>query len=343
MTVAASDIADALRWGWCALGAVWIVYAWLHRVEYVRVLWGLVGLGALDGALHLLADFVERPASNLPSDFSLYSVVMLSAAGAGLCAACVYARWRGMNLTTVLVAALVVILAGALAGRAQFVWLNWDYYAENMDAIAEVAQGGFALRGALLAGLLALFLFARVTRSAFWQLADAAALGLSLAASIGWYGAHLTHNYYGVALDDALPSAQVFEPLAQTMRGFAFSFVQDLPDAYNVIALRIPVQLMASIFFMTLFFVLLAVARRKKARTHDGSVFVTYLALASAAGLVFGFWRGDATLLWYGLRADQWLDAALLVLALALAGGCQWSARQRARAPQSPFEVIQPA
>lgn len=343
MTVAASEIADALRWVWVIIAAVWIGCAWLYRVPYTRVLRGLVALVALDIALHWLGDFVERPHSNLPSDFSLYSLVTLSAAVAGLCVACAYARWRGMDLTLLLAAAAVCVIAGVVAGRAQYVWLNWNYYTENADVITDFSQGGFALRGALLAGFPALLLFALVTRSSFWQLADAAALGIALASSIGWYGAHLTHFYYGIAIGDALPSANLFAPLAHSVRGFAFQFVQDLPDAYNVIALRIPVQLIASIFYMVLFFIVLAVALREKSRAHDGSAFVTELALASAAGFVFGFWRGDATLLWNGLRADQWIDLALFIFALALAGGRRWFALQRARARQALPKGMQPA
>jgi phosphatidylglycerol:prolipoprotein diacylglycerol transferase len=268
---------------------------------------------------------------------------MLVAALAGLSVASAYARWRGRRVRTIIDAALVCAVAGALAGRAFYVWTNWDYFVENTDAVADLSQGGMSWQGAFIVGLFALLLFALVTRKSFWQLADAAALGLALAASIGWYGAHVTHLYYGIAIDETLPSSNAFEPLAQSARAFAFNFVQDLPDAYNVIALRIPVQWMASIFFMGLFFVLLVIALRESSRAHDGSVFLAYLAAASAAGFVFGFWRGDTTLLWNGLRVDQWLNAAWLVLALALAGGRKWFALQRPRGPQTRGKVIQTA
>ena len=89
MTVSPGDIADVLRWLWLALGVFWIAYAWLHCIPYTRVLLGLASLLALDWLVHAFADFAERPGSNLPSDFSLYSVLVLAAAAAGLGAACV--------------------------------------------------------------------------------------------------------------------------------------------------------------------------------------------------------------------------------------------------------------
>lgn len=341
MTVAASDLADALRWVWLVVGVVWIGYAWLYRVPYRRVFWGLIALGALDWVLHWTADFVERPDSNLPSDFSLYSLGMLAACLAGLGVAFAYGHRRGISINILIAAALVCVAAGALAGRGQYVWSNWDYFVENSDVIGDLTSGGMAWRGALIAGTLALFLFALVTRKPFWQLADAAALGTALALSIGWYTAHLTHLYYGLAIDETLSSGSLLEPLTGTLRAFGFNFVQDLPDSYNVIALRIPVQLMASIFYLLLFFLLLYIALRESSRAHDGSTFIAFLAFTSAAGLLFGFWRGDAAGQWNGLRADQWLDLLLLGCAAALAARRKWFTR--AGGSQTTAGVIQHA
>ena len=343
MTLAASQIADALRWVWLGVGAAWIVYAWRQRIEYRIVLWSLVGLVALDWLVHWIADFVERPNSGLPSDFALYSLMMLSAAAAGLLVACAYARWRGTSLTALSGAALFCIIAGAVAGRAQYVWMNWDYFAENTDLINDLSVGGMSWRGAFIIGLVALILCAFLFRQSFWQLADAAALGLALASSIAWYGAHLTHLYYGISIEAAPPAPGIAAAVTTNVRAFGFNFVQDLPDAYNVIALRIPVQLISSLFFITLFMILLNVALREKSRSHDGSTFLVYLTAASAASFLFGFWRGDATWVWNGLRADQWLDLALLLLALVLGSVRKRAVRQHARATQTALGVMQHA
>lgn len=317
MTVSASELADALRGVWLGLGAAWLGYSWLHRIPYARVFWGVIGLFALDWLAQRAADFVERPDSNLPSDFALYSLGLTAAALAGLGVALAYGRRRGISPQIILAAALLCGAGGAVAGRAQFVWSAWDYFAENTDSIADLATGGMSWRGALLTGCLVLFLFARVTRQSFWRLADAAALGAALAASIGWYTAHLTHLYYGLALDETLPASGIFQFLAQPLRAFGFNFTQDLPDAYNMIALRIPIQLMASLYYLCLFGALLLLTLREK--TRAGDMFIVFLAGAAAGGFLSGFWRGDATIMWNGLRVDQWLDLLTLLGAFALA------------------------
>ena len=344
MTVSSSEIADALRWLWIFCGIVWIGYAWLHRVAYTRGLLGVSALFVLDWLLHAFANFAEQPNSNIPSDFALYSVMMLLAGIVGISAACVYARWRGMNVLRVIDAALLSVIAGGIGGRAYQVLTNWNFYSENTDLILELSHGGFGMRGALLFGFVALLLFSLVSRNSFWRFADAAVIGLSLAQSIGWYGAALTHVYYGIALDAASSSGQVapigiFAPLAHIVRSFGYNFVQDLPDAYNLIAFRIPVQMLACLFFLGLFFFLLIGLRANRI----GSRFTFYVLLASLANFVFGFWRGDETLFWNGLRVDQWVDLLFLLFGIALAVGYFTSGLQRARVQDSTGRTLQHA
>lgn len=315
MSVSLSEIADALRWLWIFCGIVWLAYAWLHRVAYTRALLGVLALVGLDWLLHVFADFAEQPNSNIPSDFALYSVIMLLAGMVGLGAACLFARWRGMNMLTMIDAALVGVIAGGIGGRAYHVWLNWDYYVENPDLITELAHGGFGIRGALVVGFLAVFLFALVTHNSFWKLADAAAIGVTLAQSIGWYGAALTHTHYGIALD-APPPSGMFAALASVIRNFGYNFAQALPDAYNLIAFRIPLQMFAALFFLALFVVLLL---RARANPQSGAVFVAYWIAVSLAHFLFGFWRGEETWVWNTLRIDQWFDLLSLLFALAFA------------------------
>lgn len=338
MTFSISDIADALRWLWLGCSTLWLAYAWLHRIEYRRVLLGIIGLLALDWLLHAFADYAEEPGSNLPSDFACYSVIMLLAASVGLSAAFLYARWRGLRGMTVIDAALVCVIAGSIGGRAYHVWMNWNYYSENRDFITDLAQGGFGIRGALIFGFVALAAFAWVTHNSFWQLGDATVIGLSIAQSIGWYGAYLTHTHYGIALDTPA-SAAPFAPLAQIIRAFGYNFVQDLPDAYNLIAFRIPVQMISALFFFALFLMLFLRARANPKRT--GLLFTDYWLLSSLANFIFGFWRGDETLMWNGLRVDQWIDLLLFAIGLALAGGRILSRLQRERSNFSERRILQ--
>lgn len=359
MTLSLSDIADTLRWLWLAAGVAWVAYAWLHRVDYARAVGVLVALLALDWLLHTLADFGEAPDSGIPSDFSVYSLMILLGAIVGLSAALWYARRIGLNARRVIDAALIVVIAGGIGGRAYQVWTRWGYYgeAENRDFILDLAQGGMGLRGGLILGLIALLIFALITRTPFWQFADVGALGLSIAQSIGWYGAYATHMHYGIPTDAPLAptlNAGVFEPLAELVRSFGSRFATDLPDAYGIIALRVPVQLFASAFYLVLFLVLVRLARQQlqksgfsqrrfvaqKPGLWAGRLFVAYLLLSSLATFLLNFWRGDETLIWNGLRVDQYVDLLGLLIGVILFAVYRWRALDPLRASRMTAQAV---
>ena len=84
MTVDLYDLADALRGLLVLAGLVWIAYAWIRRIEYRSAVLVLAGLVVIDFLAHAFAAFAERPDSNLPTDFSVFSLVILLATGVGL-------------------------------------------------------------------------------------------------------------------------------------------------------------------------------------------------------------------------------------------------------------------
>ncbi len=303
MTVDLNDLAEALR-GLLVLAAVgWMAYAWWGHVAYRRIALGLAALALVDYLAHAFAAYAERPDSNVPTDFSVYSLFILLAALLGLTAACFYGRQVQLPLAMLLDAALVVVLAGAVGARAYHVLSHWDYYAQNLDDITNLAQGGMGLRGAFILGLGALLSFVFLSRTAggsasFWKLADAGAIGLVLAQSIGWYAAQLVGANYGVVSDS---------PLAR-----------DLPDVYGLVAPRMPVQWLATIFFFGLFVALAWTAWRTRPR--EGMIFLTYLIFSALGGWVLGAWRADETLNWNGWRIDQWIDVMWIGVGLVVLG-----------------------
>ncbi len=229
-------------------------------------------------------------------DLPTYSALVWLGAAMGLGIAYLYLRKRArraVSLTIFLDGALFVCAAGWLGARAYHVALNWDYYAARPDEIAQIGLGGLALRGAFIAGLLALALYARARGLRFAKLADASALGLAMGQALGWLGALARGANYGVVSDSQI--------------------AVELPDVYGLIAPRFPLQHFEIGLFAGLFVGLLILALR---RPRAGTLFLAYLLVAAAANFALGFGRGDETVYVGALRVDQLVDLVFVALAL---------------------------
>lgn len=252
-------------------------------------------------------DFFELP---------VYSALVGLGVALGLASAYVYLRFllgsagsatrsrRASAPEIFLDGALIVMAAGWIGARAYHVAMHWDYYSARPEEITAFGLGGLAMRGAFVAGVIALALYAQVRGISFWRLADAAAPGLALGQAIGWVGALVQGANHGIVSDS--PAAI------------------DLADLYGLVEPRFPLQHLEIVMFAFLFVGLIALASRHPRR---GTLFLTYVLVASLANGALGFVRGDETLYLGALRVDQIVDAILVLLA---AVGLLW----RIKAPR---------
>jgi phosphatidylglycerol:prolipoprotein diacylglycerol transferase len=306
-TIDLNDLANALRILLIVAGVVWIAYAWLRRVEYRRAVLGLVGLVIADVMAHAFADWAQRPDSGIPTDFAVYTVMLTLAAISGFGAAYFFARRWGIATNVFLDGAILVTLAGIVGARAYHVAMRWDYYRANPDDILNLAQGGLGMRGALILGLIALVIYARVRHLALGQLLDAGAVGLALGQALGWLGAHYAGVNYGIVSDSV--------------------WAVELADIYGLVEPRYPVQVWASAFFAVLFLALALSAWRM--RGLAGGLFLAYLLAASLGGFASGFIRGDETLYVGDWRADQLVDVDWVAVALIAMGARLMRSQQK--------------
>lgn len=225
-----------------------------------------------------------------------YTVFLDLALLVGLWVAYHLARRYRLPHQRVLDAALWGVVGGLIGARLHFVLANWDYYSVRAGEIAQFWRGGMAFGGGLIAALAAILVYARVTRTPFWDLADPIAPALSLASALGWIGNLLAGSAYGT------PG-----------RGFGSLF---LPDIFGYIEYRFATQVFAAAASLAIFALCWWVLRR---RPWPGAVFAAYLVVTGASQFALEFTRGDDSLLFGGLRLAQWLDAGAAVVGLALA------------------------
>ncbi|NIO71810.1 MAG: hypothetical protein GTN71_22975 [Anaerolineae bacterium] len=268
-----------------------------------------------------------------------YTVLLDVGLVCGLVVACLEGKRRGIAPERIVDAALWAVVAGIAGGRVGYVLANQEYFAENLREAFYIWEGGLAFQGALLFGLLALFLYSAYHKLPFLALADMAALGLALGQVFGWLGCLMSGCAYG------LESHGATSILARLSL--------DLPDIYGIHAPRFATQPLASALSLAIFILLWATRRRwpfgsaqdkpfdpsaelrasfaqdrpsdypfdraqggAQDRPFPGFAFTLYLLLYAGGQFLLEFTRGDEAIYWGPWRVSQWLYLAEAALAL---------------------------
>ena len=192
-------------------------------------------------------------------------------------------------------ALLVVLLVGLVGGRFGFVLWRWDYFQDQPSEAWQIWLGGLSYHAALLAGILALMVWAAVRRRSFYRYAALFAPAFVLVTVFGWAACWLEGCAYG----------------QETVLGLLSA---DLPDEFGVFTVRYQTQLAGILLTLVAF---LFIVWYQKDRPH-GYVFWLALAAVSLAQLLSGLLREDQTLTVGRLRLDTLLNALLVLISLLL-------------------------
>lgn len=166
--------------------------------------------------------------------------------------------------------ALYLLIGGLLVGRLVFVLFNLGYYLQNPLQVLMFQNGGLAIHGSLLGGLVAGYLFSRARKLSLGKLADAVAPGLIMGQAIGRIGCFLNGDSYGKIT--SLPWAVKFQGLD---------------------GLRHPTQLYEAALNLLVFGILWSLRKKEK---FDGYLFLLYLILYSSVRFVVEAFRESQVL-----------------------------------------------
>jgi phosphatidylglycerol---prolipoprotein diacylglyceryl transferase len=191
-------------------------------------------------------------------------------------------RRKELRLTTdhLLDLLLWTVPAAILGARLYYVIFQWDYYGAHPGDIVKLWQGGLAIHGGVLAGILVVYLFARSKKVRFWALTDALAPSLILGQAIGRIGNLTNGDAFGVPT--TLPWGIRFP--ADSPAGMAFPGQATHPSMIYEMILNLAV------------FAFLWSIRKKGHR--DGFLTAMYFILYALARSVVSFTRADS--LWLG-------------------------------------------
>lgn len=91
------------------------------------------------------------------------------------------------------------ILFGLIGARLYYVAFNFDYYKANPLNILKVWEGGLAIHGGILFGLVTIWKYSRKYKVKFLQLLDIVTPGLIIGQAIGRWGNFINQEAHGFA------------------------------------------------------------------------------------------------------------------------------------------------
>ena len=249
---------------------------------------------------------------------TIYWYGLLIVIGAVLAAvfATAEARRRGQDPEHVWNLLTWCLLLGIMGARLYHVFSSpaggftgWDYYRSHPIEIIAFWKGGFrglGIYGASAGGLLAILLYARVSKLNFWRWADIVAPGVLLAQAIGRWGNYINQELYGPPT--TLPWGITIDGLHR------FGPYIDL-NQYPLDIKFHPTFLYESLWNLLGFLLLFWLARRFASRLRDGDIVAIYLLYYSIGRLWVEIFRPDA---WAIAAIPAAQIFALLLMAAAL-------------------------
>ena len=228
--------------------------------------------------------------------FPVYWYGLMIAAGMllGVMLASAREKLYGQEKDTVFNFILWAIPVALVCARIYYVVFTWSEYAPNPMEIFNVRNGGMAIYGGVIGGVITGLIYTRVKKISFGTLADLCAPALALGQAMGRWGNFFNQEAYGAAVESTalqfFPAAVYIEALGQWRYA---TFFYESSWCFLIVAA-------------------LLIAERRHLFHRPGDLFLWYGLTYAAERVVVEGMRSDS--LYLGdIRISQLLSAALLI------------------------------
>ena len=252
-----------------------------------------------------------------------YGLILLSAILFAILTAYFFARQDGRWHSHVLDMGLYCGFAGIIGARLWDVFFfDWDYYQHNLLEIPFVWQGGMAIQGGVVAGMLAGYWYMKKHEIDVWAFADiVAAPALIIGQAIGRMANLMNGDAFGRPTGGDFGILYQPDTLARKVYGNQPLW---------------PAEIWESQLDIVILVLLLGMRTLNHAK---GQVFALYVMLYSALRFGLEFLRGDYVDLTVGLKSAQLSSLIFFFIALAC---FLWTGWQEKKLPFGPWLVPDP-
>ncbi|MBI3630345.1 MAG: prolipoprotein diacylglyceryl transferase [Candidatus Rokubacteria bacterium] len=234
-----------------------------------------------------------------PLTIRWYGILMAAAILVGFWLADREAKREGINPDKLLNAGQWAVIAGLIGARLYEVVFNWDYYGRHLSKIPAVWEGGLAIHGGLILGILVGLWVGRREGLPILRCLDVVAPSLAIGQAIGRWGNFFNEEAFGT-------------PTSLPWKLYVSAQNRPLPFASS--EYFHPTFLYESLWDLGVFVALIALRRRLVGRS--GAVFFVYIGLYSVGRFLIESIRLDS--FWLGpFRVPQLASVAGVGLAVA--------------------------
>ena len=228
------------------------------------------------------------------------------------------AKRTGQNPDTYLDFIIYAMIIAIIGARLYYVIFSWDFYSQHPEKIFAIREGGLAIYGGIIGGVLTAIVYSHLKKKSFWVMADTMAPSLILGQMLGRWGNFFNKEAFGGYTDNLF--AMRYQLSQVRASDVTTDILQNLVTVNGVDYIQVhPTFLYESLWSLGVFIILLILQRKKK---FDGQVCATYF---------FGYALGRVWI--EGLRTDQLcignvpvsqaLSAVLIIVSVVLYVYCK--------------------
>ena len=202
--------------------------------------------------------------------------------------------WR-INLSKMVDVLIYGTFGGIIGARAYYVIFEWDYYSEHLDEIIAIWNGGLAIYGGIIGGIIAGYITCKVEKLNFLNLLDMVGMSLLIGQGIGRWGNYANQEAFGTFTNGnyGMMSDKVVSYISRHPSKFGLEGVADIGGYIEEHNLFVhPTFFYEFVWCMLGFLVLYIIL--KKFRKFSGQLFLCY-----------GIWYGTGRAIVEGLRTDS--------------------------------------
>lgn len=221
--------------------------------------------------------------------------------------------WK-MSLDHMVDVLIYGIIGAVIGARLYYVVFQWDYYKNHLSSIFRIWEGGLAIYGGIIGGIIAAYFVCRKTGLPFLKLLDLIGMALPIGQGIGRWGNFTNQEAFGVNTTSifGMTSDKIVDYINSHQQEFAQNGIEMNPD--------LPVHptfLYESVWCLLGFVVLFIVCQ--KFHKFDGQLILGYGIIYGLERTVVEGLRIDSLYIGNtGLRVSQLVSLALVIVCTAI-------------------------